>query len=100
MLPQLLGQVRVVEAHVDGRHQPHDRVPHRRGQPPGRGTVAVAVHERAGAPGLEPALQPPDLPHSDPEGGGHLGIRQPPATQRLQQPRPMQFLPAQREGLH
>src|SRR5438094_8856184 len=33
-------------------------------------------------------------------GGGHLGIRQPPATQRLQQPRPMQFLPAQREGLH
>jgi len=100
LLTQLFGQVTVIEADVERGHEPHHGCAHAGGQPPGRRAATVAVHERGRAAGLEAALQTPHMADRDAEGGRDLRVLEPPATQPFQQPRPMQFLSAQREGLH
>ena len=100
LLAQLFGQVRVVEPDLESGHEPHDRGADGPGQTPRRRPAAITVDEGGGPTALEPAQKPPDVPRRNSKSGGHLRIRQPPIRQRLQQPRPMQFLAAQREGLH
>jgi hypothetical protein len=100
LLPELLGQVGVVEADLDRAQEPDHGFPYGGRQVPRGGPTPVTVREGAGAALLKPAPEPPDLPNRDSEGDGDLGVRQPPAAQGFRQPRPMQFFPAQREGLH
>jgi hypothetical protein len=100
LLAELFGQVTVIEADVERGHEPHHGRAHSGGQPPGRRAAAVTVQEGGGGARLEAPLQTPHMAHRDAEGGRYLRVLEPPATQPFQQPRPMQFLSAQREGLH
>jgi hypothetical protein len=98
-LAKLLGHVTIVQAGIDGAPQVHHAIPKRRGQSPVRGAPAGPVHQARRPRGLEPALEPLHLPDAEPEGRGHLAIRELSRDQGFDQPRPHHFLARHREGL-
>ena len=97
---EFLGQMRVIEAAVRRGQEADHRLPHGGGQPPGGGATATAVRQGRCAAALPAPLQSSHVADAHPEGDGHLPVRHPARAGRLEQPRTMQFLSAQREGLH
>src|SRR4029077_3785385 len=66
-LPQLLGEMDIVEASVGGGHERGDLRPGLRSQLPIAGASPQGVEQAAGAPLAEALLQPPKLPHTQPQ---------------------------------
>jgi hypothetical protein len=75
LLGELLRQVDVVEADIDGGHETDDLVPESRRQASWRGTASTLVDERACALLLKPTFKPPDMANAHVERLGDLPIR-------------------------
>jgi hypothetical protein len=100
LLGQLLGQVRVVEAHVDGGHEADDLIQEAGRQPARRGPAAAAMQQGGRAALLKAPFEAPHLPDTQAQRLGHLSIRNPSATNSFYQSRSLQFFSAQRESPH
>src|SRR4030095_12603407 len=100
LLPQFLRQVRVVEPDVHRLHQAGDLLAHGLRQPPRRRPPPSTMPQGRGTPELKAPLEPLNLPDAQTQRRRRLSVGDPARTDRLQQPRAMQLLPAQRESLH